>query len=253
MAGSGQGPTTLATEFQFLLSPFSRPSSRTLLIIRDMLTGARHFNDLERSLPGISRALLAHRLRQLEHAGIVEKRYDQGDRRSTEYDLTAAGLALHEVIQSLLMWGTAWAFGDPTLDQLDPLLLLWWMRNRVNVHQLPDGRVVVQFDFYGPKTDTYWLVLSPDDVTICLTHPGYEVQVWVVVDLATFFKVWLGQLDYHEAISTGNLTVTGIPHLVRGFPTWFAWSPAAPAVRAARTNKGVLRDRQDGAAVEHGR
>ena len=34
----------------------------TLLIVRDMLTGTTHFNDLERGLPGISRALLASRL-----------------------------------------------------------------------------------------------------------------------------------------------------------------------------------------------
>jgi len=209
----------------------------TLLIIRDMLTGACHFNDLERGLPGISRALLARRLRQLEYAGIVEKHFHHGDRRSTEYHLTAAGQALHEVIQSLLMWGTAWAFGDPTPEQLDPLLLLWWMRNRVNVHNLPEGRIIIQFDFRGAKTDTYWLILAADDVTICLTHPGYEIDVLVVADLAAFFKVWLGQIAYDEALNTRDVTVTGVPRLTRGFPTWFAWSPAAPAVRSARARK----------------
>jgi DNA-binding HxlR family transcriptional regulator len=35
----------------------------TLLIVRDMLFGMKHFNDLERGLPGISRALLAARSR----------------------------------------------------------------------------------------------------------------------------------------------------------------------------------------------
>ena len=37
----------------------------TLLIVRDLLTGVRHFNDLERGLPGISRGLLSKRLRRL--------------------------------------------------------------------------------------------------------------------------------------------------------------------------------------------
>ena len=41
----------------------------TLLIIRDLLYGTRHFNELERGLPGISRALLSARLRQLQRAG----------------------------------------------------------------------------------------------------------------------------------------------------------------------------------------
>lgn len=211
----------------------------TLLIIRDMLTGARHFNDLERGLPGISRALLSQRLRLLEHAGIVEKCFRQGDRRSTEYYLTSAGQALQDVIQSLLLWGTTWAFSDPTPEQLDPLLLLWWMRNRVNVQHLPQDRVVVQFDFHGTKTDSYWLVLAADDVTICLIHPGYEIDVLVVADLSTLFKVWLGQLDYDEVLNTRDLTVAGAPRLTRSFPTWFAWSPAAPAVRALRARRGL--------------
>lgn len=37
-----------------------------LLIVRDMLMGTRHFNELERGLPGISRALLSSRLRHLQ-------------------------------------------------------------------------------------------------------------------------------------------------------------------------------------------
>jgi DNA-binding HxlR family transcriptional regulator len=44
----------------------------TLLIVRDLLVGKRHFNDLERGLPGISRALLAERLRRLQRMGIIE-------------------------------------------------------------------------------------------------------------------------------------------------------------------------------------
>ena len=211
----------------------------TLLIIRDMLTGARHFNDLERGLPGISRALLSQRLRMLERMGIVRKRLRQSDRHSTEYYLTPAGEALQDVIQSLLLWGTEWAFGDPTPEQLDPLLLLWWMRSRVNLQYLPQDRVVVQFDFHGAKTVSYWLMLARDDVTICLTHPGYEIDVLVVADLSTFFKVWLGKLDYDEVLDTRDLIVTGAPRLTRGFPTWFARSVAAPAVRASRAKRGL--------------
>src|SRR6185295_11995638 len=37
----------------------------TPLIVRELLAGLRHFNDLDRGLPGISRALLVERLRRL--------------------------------------------------------------------------------------------------------------------------------------------------------------------------------------------
>jgi DNA-binding HxlR family transcriptional regulator len=45
----------------------------TPLIVRELLAGLRHFNDLDRGLPGISRALLVERLRRLERMGVVER------------------------------------------------------------------------------------------------------------------------------------------------------------------------------------
>lgn len=206
----------------------------TLLIVRDMLTGTSHFNDLKRGLPGISRALLSKRLRHLQDIGVVEKYFNDSGRRTTEYHLTQAGSALHDVINSLLMWGVTWAFDDPSEEQLDPLLLMWWMHNRVNHDQLPDERVVIQFNFHGAKTETYWLVLTVSDVTICMTDPGYEINLIISADLATFFKLWLGRITYNEAITDYNVSVDGIPQFIRAFPTWFAWSLAAPAVHAAR-------------------
>ncbi len=62
----------------------------TLLIIRDMLSGTKHYNALMRGLPGISRALLAQRLRHLEQHGIVEKRSNSSGRKTTSYHLTDA-------------------------------------------------------------------------------------------------------------------------------------------------------------------
>jgi DNA-binding HxlR family transcriptional regulator len=206
----------------------------TLLIIRDMLTGTTHFNDLERGLPGISRALLSKRLRQLESAGVIEKRLNMSGRERTEYHLTQAGSELQAVIGALLTWGAAWAFGDPSPEQLNSVLLMWWIQNRIRHNNLPSERVVVQFDFYGAETVTYWLLLLCEDVTLCLTDPGYEINVLVTADLATFFKLWLGRISYDEALREDGLQVEGLPHVVRAFPNWFAWSVAAEAVKATR-------------------
>lgn len=200
----------------------------TLLIVRDMLFGTTHFNELERGLPGISRALLAARLRQLQQAGIIEKRLNGTGRQTTEYQLTPAGQALLDVISSLRVWGEGWAFSDPTPEELDPVLLMWWMRNRVNVSQLPDDRVVVQFDFHGAATVTFWLILTTADVTLCLTDPGYEISVLVTADLAAFFKLWAGRISYQEALNEYNIRVEGIPSLIRAFPNWFGWSTVIP-------------------------
>lgn len=205
----------------------------TLLIVRDLLTGTTHFNDLERGLPGISRALLAGRLRQLQQAGVVDKRLNSSGRQTTEYQLTQAGQELLSVVGALRVWGEAWAFGDPTPDDLDPVLLMWWMRNRVDRGQLPEGRVMAQFDFRGAKTVSFWLILTRDDVTVCLTDPGYEIGVLVTADLAAFFKLWAGRITYLEALDDYDLSVEGLPGLIQAFPRWFGWSLAVPAVSSA--------------------
>jgi DNA-binding HxlR family transcriptional regulator len=202
----------------------------TLLIIRDMLSGTRHFNALQRGLPGLSRALLSKRLRQLQQAGIIKKYHQMNGHRTTEYRLTQAGDELQSIIQALLIWGCRWSFSDPTPDKLDPLLLMWWIHQRVNVEHLPETRTVIQFDFYGAARATYWLVLHRSDVTLCITDPGYEISVWVRADLADFFKLWLGRISYAEALA-GELSIEGSPGLISAFPNWFAWSHAAPMVR----------------------
>jgi DNA-binding HxlR family transcriptional regulator len=204
----------------------------TLLIIRDLIKGIRHFNDLERGLPGISRGVLAKRLRHLEQAGLVEKRHKAG-RQSTEYHLTEAGAALEDSIHALWLWGRKWVFGEPSLEELDSALLMWRMHKEINHEQLPQERVVVQFDFYGAERSSYWLVLKPDDVSLCLTDPGFEINVLVTADLVTFFKVWAEHISYHEALAADAVRVEGMPHLTRAFPRWFAWGTVATGMQHA--------------------
>jgi DNA-binding HxlR family transcriptional regulator len=212
----------------------------TLLIIRDLLDGIHHFNDLERGLPGISRALLAQRLRRLQHCGVVERRV-VGNGRATEYHLTEAGHELQQLVDVLVVWGARWAFGDPEPADLDPILLLWWMRERIHRDRLPQQQVVVQFDFHGARTSTLWLILNRRDVSMCLQHPGFDIDLLVTADLAAFYRVWLGRSTLAEAMSNDLVQIDGLPALVRAFPDWLAWSPAADVVRATVSSTRPLR------------
>ena len=205
----------------------------TLLIIRNMLCGMTHFNDLERGLPGISRPLLARRLRQLQRAKVIEKRLKGAGRQTTEYRLTQAGQELKFIIGAMIVWGEAWACGEPAPDELDAVLLMWLMREDARIDMLPQNLVVVQFDFRGKKTESYWLILTPSDVSVCVTDPGYGIDVLVTADLERFYKVWYGRIPYREAIRDYSITVDGTPRLVQDFPNWFAWNTAT-GLRAAK-------------------
>jgi DNA-binding HxlR family transcriptional regulator len=206
----------------------------TPLIVRELLAGICHFNDLDRGLPGISRALLADRLRRLERTGVVT-RHEGAQRRHTEYRLTRAGRELQGVIDVFGTWGARWAFGEPRPRELDPVILLWWMRRRIHRDRLPARRVVVQFDFRGARLGSFWLILTRSDVSVCLQHPKFDIDVHVRADLGTLYQVWLGRRPLADAVREGRVRFEGPPRLVQAFPRWLALSPMASAVQAAAT------------------
>jgi DNA-binding HxlR family transcriptional regulator len=207
----------------------------TLLIVRELLGGARGFNELQRGLPGISRSVLADRMRSLERAEIVERR--TGPRgRTLGYRLTPAGRDLEPVVQAIGEWGATWSFTDPRPEELDPDLLIVWMARHVDRHQLPADRVVVQFDFRDPAK-RYWMVLEPSEVSVCMQHPGFDVDLKVTADTATLYRVYLGRAELRAALQTGKLTITGARSLQRAFGRWFTWSNFAPASRVAERRR----------------
>jgi DNA-binding HxlR family transcriptional regulator len=203
----------------------------TLLIVREMLGGASGFNELQRGLPGISRSVLTDRLRSLERAEVVERRTGPKG-RTLEYRLTPAGRDLEPVVQAIGEWGATWSFTDPRPEELDPDLLIVWIARHVDREQLPADRIVIKFEFRDPAK-RYWMVLEHSDVSVCLQHPGFEVDLDVIVDTATLYRVYLGRADLGGAMRARNLTISGPQALQRGFGRWFTWSAFAPASRSA--------------------
>ena len=78
----------------------------TILILRDLVVGgARKFQDFERSLAGISPNTLSARLKRLEEAGIVERRFYEQHPPRAEYVLTEKGGELRPILKALFEWG----------------------------------------------------------------------------------------------------------------------------------------------------
>jgi DNA-binding HxlR family transcriptional regulator len=205
----------------------------TLLIVRDLLFGAQHFNELERGLPGIPKALLAERLRRLQQVGAVVCQREPGGRR-TRYQLTPAGWDLAPVIDSLTRWGAQWAFGEPKPTELNPVLLLWWLRDLAKREELPAQRVVVEFQFHQARPRCYWLILKPGDVSVCVKHPGFEIDMLIRADLAALYEVLFGRITFARAVREARLEIDSTPAYLRAFPKWFALSPSAAIVRATQ-------------------
>jgi DNA-binding HxlR family transcriptional regulator len=192
----------------------------TPLIIRELLHGRQHFNDLVRSLPDISRSLMAARLKGMERAGVIERHTGTG-RSNTSYVLTDAGLALRPVLDAMSDWGERWTEREIPEEDMHPITSVCMLRARCDGAALPDKRVVVEIITSPPKASRSWLVLENGIASLCVDHPGFEVNLIVKTDVSTLYAIWRDQLTVSQAASTGRIQVEGDKALSRAFPTWF--------------------------------
>lgn len=81
------------------------------LIVRNIYVGINRFDQLQESL-GISRKVLAERLRWLTASGVLERREYSDKPVRHEYALTEMGLDLVEVLMVMVRWGDKWLAGQ---------------------------------------------------------------------------------------------------------------------------------------------
>lgn len=203
----------------------------TPLVIRELICGSRRFNEIHRGVPLMSPSLLARRLRLLEEAGIIVRKAEAGGSRA--YELTAAGWELKPLIVGLGVWGHRWVGGQLREDDLDPSLLMWDIRRRINLAAFPASRTCLQFDFVGARRGRcrWWLLGDSHAVDLCLTDPGFDVDLYVTTDVRTLTRVWNGDLPLARALRDGGIELHGPKHLRRAFPSWLRLSVFAGTPR----------------------
>ena len=206
----------------------------TPLVIRELLLGSVRFNDLQRGVPRMSSSLLARRLKELQHAGIIERR--RGARAGWEYHLTPAGRELFPIIEKMGLWAQRWLRHELVdAANLDPDLLMWDIRRTVVSHAPPDGhRYVAQFELSGVPASRrrYWLMFERGRVDLCYKHPGFEVDLFIEAGLRVLTEIWLGHSTIDRALDADRLRLDGARRDIAAFRSWFALSPFAPAGRA---------------------
>jgi DNA-binding HxlR family transcriptional regulator len=206
----------------------------TPLVLRELWAGAQHFNEIHRGMPLISRPLLARRLRELEAAGVITME-SLPSGRGHRYCLTEAGKEFQSIIEGLGAWGQRWTVRVERKN-LDPAFLLWNMRRRIALENLPLGRVVVSFKFSGVAPTyrgrrVFWLMLERAQVDLCIDDPGFEVDLYVEADLAAIAKVWLGDVTFESVLSSGEVRLIGPRQLAKAFPSWLMLSHFAGVPR----------------------
>ena len=82
-----------------------------LLIMRNLLVRPWRFNELQRSLEGISQKVLTDSLRSMEEDGIITRTVFPEVPPRVEYALSELGESMRPVIKSMETWGTEYKKG----------------------------------------------------------------------------------------------------------------------------------------------
>jgi DNA-binding HxlR family transcriptional regulator/putative sterol carrier protein len=199
----------------------------TILIVRDLLVGAKRYTDLLQGLPGIGTNLLAQRLHELEAEGVVERIVLPPPVATTVYRLTPVGEALRPIVHALGRWGFRF-LGSPRPGEAflaDPFFLslhasyrpgavkrgVW----RLNV----DGRVFEVRIEDGACTVTQGSLSDPDAV--------------ITADAETLFRLRRREITAARAVASGKVTVEGPRQALDRFVAAFAWPKEVLAAQAA--------------------
>jgi len=212
----------------------------TLLVVRELLAGSRRFNEIQRGVPRMSSSLLSKRLRELRRSGLITRRPLSGE-RGHEYRLTAAGEALGPLIISLGVWSRDHLRREITAEEADPALLMWDMGRNLRLERLPADRVVTFFRYRDAEDGkrAWWLVARSSGADVCLSDPGFPIDLQVDAEARAMAAVWVGQLELGAAMRSGRVRISGAEHLVRSVPDWLGLSsfayPDPAAVAAERS------------------
>ena len=77
----------------------------TVVIIRDLLSGTKRFNELMRSVTGITQKVLTSHLRNMEANGLLVRKVYPEIPPKVEYTLTETGYSLKPILDAMYTWG----------------------------------------------------------------------------------------------------------------------------------------------------
>ena len=200
----------------------------TLVLMREFIAGSTRFNDLRRGVPKMSPSLLSQRLKELEHAGILERRPSRLDKGTYEYHLTPAGHDVRSVVEAMGFWGQKWVESKQSLDNLDPKLLMWDMRRNLNPEPLPKRKIVIEFLYPEQPASKrrWWLVIEPDGfVDLCWADPGFTVDLHVETKLRVMTAIWMGLTTVQR--ERREIRFEGDKQIANAMQQWLGLSPFA--------------------------
>lgn len=194
----------------------------TIPILVEMWDGSTRFNEIRRAVGNISPALLSRRLKELELHGLIERIEDPATGQ-VNYIRTQRAIDLEPALNALGSWAQCNIEANTALTNTDIPTLMWEMRRLIDQDELPKRQVVFQFRFEDERLahDTYWALVRPDKpIEICVTNPGYDVDLYIETDRVSLAAIILSRTTISREIGEGRLFLSGDALLTRTMDKW---------------------------------
>ena len=194
----------------------------TMLVLSEMWSGSTRFNEIQRGVPGMSPGLLSKRLKEMEVNNLIVRRNATPGGHS-EYFTTPLVDELEELINNLGEWAHRNIDSAVSLKYLDARMLMWNIRRKIDLLQLPKGTSVIQFILNDALQGqaNYWIISKPgSEPDLCYTDPKFDVDLFVVGELRAMTSAWMGHSTFEKEIETGAITLTGHELMQRTLTKW---------------------------------
>ncbi len=206
----------------------------TMLVLCEMWFGSTRFNEIQRGVPGMSPGLLSKRLKEMQANGLVA-RTNSGPGSHAEYLPTPLANELKPLIEGLGEWAHRNIDCEVSLQNLDARLLMWKIRGKIDLLQLPKRKSVIQFILNDEPNEiaNYWLLAKPGGETdLCYTDPKFDVDLYIVSDLRALTSAWMGHTTFEAELNAGRVTLTGHDLMARTLAKWLIRSSYAEIAKA---------------------
>lgn len=177
----------------------------SLLVVRELMLGARRFSDIRASLPGISAKVLTERLVGLEASGVLVRRQLPAPAAAQVYELTAWGYRAEPIMQELGRWAASSPLHDPSLP-MSAVSMMLSLRTMFDPAKAQGKAACIGFDIAG---DTYLARLTEGTLPIAREPIAQADCAFTVADASTLVALFYGKVDAAVLEGAGALRIEG--------------------------------------------
>ncbi len=180
-----------------------------LLVVRDLVGGARRFSDLKAGLVGIPTATLSRSLSRLIERGLVVQRKARGSVGVTVYALTDDGQELARSLVPLAAWGARRLGRRPGPKKLRSSWLPFALHVAFDAAHAVDCTIV-----FETKDALICATVHQGELRIGDADPSMKPDVWLQIPLNELLDFALGRAALMELMK-GARRVEGAPELLQ--------------------------------------